>query len=117
MSGRTRIGSPAIHSPTNHAPSASRADQEQEPDAPEHVQRLQRAGRDERGAQQVEEAVHESRRAELAACRSWRARCRTGTLADAEAAPVRERGQEAVQLAVDLERLGDLAAVELEARS
>ena len=44
-----------------------------------------------------------------------RARWCTGDLADAEPAPVRERGQEAVELAVDLDRLDDLAAVELEA--
>ena len=35
-------------------------------------------------------------------------------LADAETAPVGERGQEAMELAVHLDRLDDLAAVELE---
>src|ERR1041385_905799 len=62
----------------------------------------------------VEEPVHEARRAELRLPVAARPMVHR-SLADAEAAPVRERRQEAVQLAVDLERVDDLAAVELEA--
>ena len=65
---------------------------------------------------QVEEAVDEARGAELAASEAARAMSHRH-LADAEALPVRQRGQEAVQLAVDLERVDDVAAVDLEARS
>ena len=65
-------------------------------------------------AMQVEEAVDEARRAELALAEAARAVVHRH-LADAEAAPVRERRHEAVQLAVDLDRLDHLAAVELEA--
>jgi len=78
------------------------------------VQGLEGAGLHEGDGHQVEEAVHEARGAELAAAVRARA-VGHRRLAHLEALPVGQRRQVAMQLAVDLEVLDDLAPVELEA--
>ncbi len=113
-SGRCPIAWPPILSDgqVDEDREADRA--EQQPEPAEEVQRPVPVAADERDGEQVEEAAQVALEAVARAAVLARAVV-DRQLGDAEAAVVREHGDEAVQLAVEPQALHDLGAVGLEA--